>query len=96
MCNSKTIRRIYNDFYLLEDMKMPKKYYKVSQRVDKLRKDIKMHFDSSDAETLLEQLGNAYIDMNCIDSEQSFVDGFCLATRIVTEAFLQEKKNANN
>lgn len=96
MCNPKTIRKIYSDFYLLEHMKMPPKYYNASKKVDKLKEELKTQLNSSNGKELLESLGNAYIDMSSIDSEQSFIDGFSFAARIISEAFLQEVKNADN
>ena len=95
MCESTGIRRIYHEFYLLEDMQMPKDYYIISRKVDDLKEDLKKHIESSKANELIESLENAYLDMSSIDSEQSFVDGFSLATKLVSEAFLRRKKNAN-
>lgn len=81
---------------MLEDMQMPKDYYIISRKVDDLKEDLKKHIESSKANELIETLENAYLDMSGIDSEQSFVDGFSLATKLVSEAFLRGKKNANN
>lgn len=95
MCESTGIRRIYHEFYLLEDMQMPKDYYRISRKVDDLKENLKKHIETPKANELIETLENAYLDMSSIDSEQSFVDGFSLATKLVSEAFLQRKKNAD-
>lgn len=96
LCEPTGIRRIYHEFYLLEDMQMPKDYYKTSKKVDKLKEELKKHIESTNTNELIESLENAYLDMSSIDSEQSFINGFSLATKLVSEAFLQGKKNARN
>ena len=96
LCEFTGIRRIYHEFYLLEDMQMPKDYYRAGKKVDKLKEELKKHIESTNANELIESLENAYLDMSSIDSEQSFVNGFSFATKLVSEAFLQGKKNAGD
>lgn len=90
----KTIRTLYNE--VLEGIQMTPKYYEITDKIDILRKDLEEHFFSDTEKQNLDKLCEAFLKINDIDSEQCFIYGFQLATRLISESFLTDKKNTNN
>lgn len=83
--NSKRIRDIYN-YYLIDEITMPKKYYDIGDKIEKMKKEIAEHLPEKYVE-MLEEMCQAFFDMGIIDSEESFVAGYSVATQITAEAF---------
>lgn len=85
MRHSKRIRDLFNN-YLLEEIKMPKKYYDISDEIENLKKDISEQLSDKYIDKL-EKLCQKFFDMNDIDVEESFVAGYSLGTQLTAEAF---------
>lgn len=83
--NAKRIRDLYN-YYLIDEITMPKKYYDIGDKIEKMKKEIAEQLPEKYVEKL-DEMCQAFFDMGIIDSEESFVAGYSVATQITAEAF---------
>lgn len=83
--NAKRIRDLYN-YYLIDEISMPKKYYDIGDEIEKMKKEIAEQLPKEYVEKL-DEMCQAFFDMGIIDSEESFVAGYSVATQITAEAF---------
>lgn len=90
---SEIIRDIYNN-YFIDSISYPNKYYEVGDQIDILKKEIVEHL-SKDYVEKLDNLCQLFLDLELIDSEESFITGYSAATQITAEAFLT-KYNKND
>lgn len=83
--NAKRIRDLYNN-YLIDEISMPKKYYDIGDEIEKMKNEIANQLPKEYVEKL-DEMCQAFFDMGIIDSEESFVAGYSVATQITAEAF---------
>lgn len=89
------IKNLYRE-YASQNISMPKEYYKISNLIELLKKDIKNAFFEQEIEEKLEQICENYKDMSSIDCEQCFIYGFSLGTKLTAESFINSKGNTIN
>ncbi len=74
------------------DIRMPRKYYALGDRIEETKKDIiKKEYSKNKKKVAkkLDTICNDYEEMNCIEDDMYFKYGFSLAIQIMSEAFTQ-------
>ncbi len=88
MHNEKLIRELYhgniqpNAKMIVNGSEYQKAQFMFSETIDKLEKSL-----NEQEKVLLEQLTDSFNTLNCIGSEENFVDGFKTGARIMLEIF---------
>ena len=75
---------------------MTKKYNEQLEKIQLIKEKLENMLFTETEKTTLRKLCEEYFKLSEIDSEKCFIYGYSLATRITSEAFLQEKKNTSD
>ena len=87
MQSNELIRDLYNNF--VESKEMPRKCYILNDRIDKTLNEIKRKMNKR-TKKKLDLLCEDHLELNLIESEEAFIQGFSLATQLLSQAFNQK------
>lgn len=88
------IKEIYRE--CAGEIEMTKKYNEQLEKIQLIREKLENMLFTETEKATLRKLCEEYFKLSEIDSEQCFIYGYALATRITSEAFLQDKKNTSD
>lgn len=87
MQSNEVIRDLYNNF--IDSCEMPRKCYLLNDRADATLKELKRKMNKK-SKKKLDLLCKDYLEIKLIETEEAFIQGFSLATQILSEAFNQK------
>lgn len=87
MQSNELIRDLYNNY--VESNEMPRKCYLLNDRIDKTITELKRKMNKK-TKKKLDLLCEDQLDLSLIESEEAFIQGFSLATQLLSEAFNQK------
>ena len=90
----KTIRELFRE--QAGEIGTTQRYNEQLVKIKMIRGNLENQMFTETEKSNLRKLCEEYLKLSEIDSEQSFVYAFRLATRITSEAFLQDKKNTSD
>lgn len=90
----KTIRELFRE--QAGEIGTTQKYTEQLEKIKLLRESLQNQLFTEKEKTTLNKLCEEYLKLSEIDSEQSFVYAFRLATRLISESFIEDKKNTSN
>lgn len=83
----KVIRDLYNNY--VESNEIPRKCYLLNDRIDKTLNELKKMMNNR-TKKKLDLLCEDHLELILIESEEAFIQGFSLATQLLSEAFNQK------
>jgi len=87
MQSKELIRDLYNNY--VDSNEMPRKYYLLNDRIDKTLNELKKKMNNR-TKKKLDLLCEDHLELILIESEEAFIQGFSLATQLLSEAFNQK------
>lgn len=90
----KTIRGLFRE--QAGEIGTTQKYTEQLEKIKLLRESLQNQLFTEKEKTTLNKLCEEYLKLSEIDSEQSFVYAFRLATRLISESFIEDKKNTSD
>ena len=88
------IKEIYRE--RAGEVEMTQKYNEQLEKIKLIRESLENKLFTETEKATLRKLCEEYLKLSEIDSEQCFIYGYALATRITSEAFLKDKKNTSD
>ena len=73
----------------VDSNEMPRKYYLLNDRIDKTLNELKKKMNNR-TKKKLDLLCEDHLELILIESEEAFIQGFSLATQLLSEAFNQK------
>ena len=87
MQSKELIRDLYNNY--VESSEMTRKCYLLNDRIDKTLNELKRKMNKK-TKKKLDLLCEDHLELNLIESEEAFIQGFSFATQLLSEAFNQK------
>ena len=88
------IKEIYRE--RAGEVEMTQRYNEQLEKIKLIRESLENKLFTETEKATLRKLCEEYLKLSEIDCEQCFIYGYALATRITSEAFLQDKKNTSD
>ena len=83
------IKNLYLE-YATQNIEMPKEYYKISEKTELLKEEIRK-VSNEEIRQKLDEIYEGHKEMTSIDCEQCFIYGYSLGTRLTAESFINKK-----
>lgn len=87
MQSNELIKDLYNNYVTSNEM--PRKCYLLNDRIDKTLTELKKKMNKK-TKKKLDLLCEDHLELNLIESEEAFIQGFSLATKLLSEVFNQK------
>jgi hypothetical protein len=84
MKSAETIKDL-NLNYVEGPITMPRKYFLLNERIDALQKQLKQKMHNKKDKKKIDKLVDMLMETSSMESDEYFVSGFVLATRIMSE-----------
>ena len=81
------IRKLYINF--VGNGEMPRKSYLLNDRIDNTEKELKKRLHKN-SKKLFEQMCKDYQELNLMETEEAFINGFSFAVKLLSEAYARK------